>query len=236
MNTQKTIQNHELLLKPIAYIHTDFPTKFGIPRQSGLVSALRATIVFEPEFRNPDALRGIEEFSHLWLIWEFSQSIRETWSPTVRPPRLGGNERKGVFATRSPFRPNPLGLSSVKLDFVEWKTPDGAILHVLGADLLDGTPIYDIKPYLPYVDSHEDATGGFAHEQMHKFLNVVIPECLRNKLTLQEQETVIAILEQDPRPAYQKAPERVYGFPFSNLEIKFTVRDDTATVIQIERT
>ena len=234
MNDKKTTTNHELLLKPIAYIHTDFPTKFGIPRQSGLIPSLRATIVFEPEFRNPDALRGIEEFSHLWLIWEFSQSLRDSWSPTVRPPRLGGNERKGVFATRSPFRPNPLGLSNVKLDFVEWDTPSGAILHILGADLLDNTPIYDIKPYLPYVDSHEDATGGFAHAQMHKFLNVVIPEHLKNKLPVEEQKIITAILEQDPRPAYQKDPERVYGFPYAQMEIKFTVKDNIATVIGIE--
>ena len=234
MNHKETIKNHELLLKPIAYIHTDFPTKFGIPRQSGLIPNLHGTIIFEPEFRNPDALRGIEEFSHLWLIWEFSESIRETWSPTVRPPRLGGNERKGVFATRSPFRPNPLGLSNVKLDFVECDTPSGPILHVLGADLLDNTPIYDIKPYLPYVDSHETATGGFAHAQMNKFLNVVIPDNLKNKLSSNEQEIIISILEQDPRPAYQKDPNRVYGFPYAQMEIKFTVKEDIATVIQIE--
>ncbi len=234
MNTPSA-PNHELTLKPIAYIHTDFPTKFGIPRQSGLIPTLHATIVFEPDFRNPDALRGIEEFSHLWLIWGFSQSLRDTWSATVRPPRLGGNERKGVFATRSPFRPNPLGLSSVKLDFVEWDTPEGAILHVLGADLMNQTPIYDIKPYLPYVDSHENATGGFAHEQMHKFLNVSIPDCWKKKLSLKEQQTITAILEQDPRPAYQKDPNRIYGFPYANMEIKFTVKDNTATVIQIAK-
>lgn len=234
MKKEISPSNHELTLRPIAYIHTDFPSKFGIPRQSGLVSSLHGTIIFEPEYQNPDALRGLEEYSHIWLIWEFSESIRGSWSPTVRPPRLGGNQRKGVFATRSPFRPNPLGLSSVKLESIEWNTPHGAVLHVLGADLMDKTPIYDIKPYLPYVDSHEDATGGFAHLHKDEKLEVIIPNQWQAMLSPQDLASITGILQQDPRPAYQKDPERIYGFSFSNMEIRFTVKEKTAVIQSIE--
>lgn len=217
-------------MKIIARIRTDFPTKFGIPRQSGLVDSLRGTVVFEPEYRSPEALRGIEGFSHLWLVWQFSEAVRETWSPTVRPPRLGGNERLGVFATRSPFRPNAIGLSCVKLERVELHTHEGPVLHVAGADLMDGTPIFDIKPYLPYVDSRPDAVGGFAASKPEGLLEVdfrpelmaVIPETL--------QEGLVGILSCDPRPSYQADPERVYGLDFGGYNIKFTVAVGKLTV------
>ena len=192
----------------IARIHTDFPTKFGIPRQSGLIPDLKAEIVFEPEYRNPDALRGIEEFSHLWLIWEFSGAVRKEWSPTVRPPRLGGNTRMGVFATRSPFRPNPVGLSSVQLDSVELHTDRGPVLHVSGADLMDGTPIYDIKPYLAFADSHPDALGGFTDQTRKYGLSVEIPEMLLERIQEKKRESLKAVLAHDPRPSYQDDPER----------------------------
>ena len=214
----------------IARMHSDFSTKFGIPRQSGLVEQLRSTIVFEPKFRNDDALRGIEDFSHLWIIWQFSEAVRSDWSPTVRPPRLGGNTRMGVFATRSPFRPNHMGLSSVKLLGVEHTVQYGTVLHVGGADLMDGTPIFDIKPYIPYSDCHTDATGGFTDSAGDFLLNVDFPPELLNRLPEEKQEAAIAVLSHDPRPSYQRKPDRVYGLTFAGFDIRFTVQDETLTV------
>ena len=214
----------------IARMHSDFSTKFGIPRQSGLVEQLRSTIVFEPKFRNDDALRGIEDFSHLWIIWQFSEAVRSDWSPTVRPPRLGGNTRMGVFATRSPLRPNHMGLSSVKLLGVEHTAQYGTVLHVGGADLMDGTPIFDIKPYIPYSDCHTDATGGFTDSAGDFLLNVDFPPELLNKLPEEKQEAAIAVLSHDPRPSYQRKPDRVYGLTFAGFDIRFTVQDETLTV------
>ena len=227
-------QGEGLTLKVVARIHTDFPTKFGIPRQSGLVEALKSTLVFEPAYRNPDALRGLEDFSHLWLIWEFSQAVRDGWSPMVRPPRLGGNAKMGVFATRSPFRPNPLGLSCVALEGIEQHPTLGPVLHLRGADLMDGTPIYDIKPYLPHVDCRLDARGGFAQQTKDYALQVEIPEELLEQIPLELQEPLYQVLAQDPRPSYQKDPQRVYGFPFAHLEVKFTVCDGVLHVCQIQ--
>lgn len=224
---------HALELKCIARIHTDFPTKFGIPRQSGIVDALKAQIVFEPEYRNPDALRGMEGFSHLWLIWEFSEAIQKTWSPTVRPPRLGGNTRMGVFATRSPFRPNPIGLSCVKLDNIELHTPDGPVLHVSGADLMDGTPIFDIKPYIPYADSHPDAAEGFAHQVRGHGLQVDIPQQWLERVPADRREALRGVLAHDPRPSYQNDPNRIYGLSFAGMEIKFHVSGDRLTVCEV---
>ena len=221
-------------MKIIAKIHTDFKEKFGIPRQSGIADELEARIVFEPEYRVREATRGIEDFSHLWLIWQFSEAIREDWSPTVRPPRLGGNKRVGVFATRSPFRPNPIGLSSVELVRVEHTKNEGEVLVVRGADLLDGTPIYDIKPYLAYTDSHENAIGGFADPVREYSLNVVFCKELLSKIATSKQNALIKILEHDPRPSYQKDNEREYGFKFSDYEIFFKVEGDTLTVTRIE--
>ena len=219
---------------PIATIRTGFSTKFGVPRQSGLVPELKGTVVFKPEYRNPDALRGLEGFSHIWLIWEFSEAVRDDWSPTVRPPRLGGNTRMGVFATRSPFRPNPIGLSCVKLDSIELSTPDGPILHVSGADLMDGTPIYDIKPYIPYTDCQPNATEGFTGSvEMHR-LNVVIPTQMASKIKPQTLDALRGILAEDPRPRYQDDPDREYGFDFEGYSVKFKVPDpDTLTVTAI---
>ena len=214
----------------IATMHSAFPTKFGIPRQSGLVSELQSTIVFEPEYRNPDALRGIEGFSHLWLVWSFSKAVRKTWSPTVRPPRLGGNTRMGVFATRSPFRPNAIGLSSVKLNGIEETAHLGTVLHVSGADLLDGTPIFDIKPYLPYADCKPDALGGFADAVRHDELTVIFPEELFHRVPEEKRDSLTAILKSDPRPHYQNDSERVYGFFFAGLEVKFRVCENRLTV------
>ena len=222
-------------IQVIARMRSDFPTKFGIPRQSGLVEELRSTIVFEPEFRNPDALRGIEDFSHLWIIWQFSEAVRSDWSPTVRPPRLGGNTRVGVFATRSPFRPNSLGLSSVKLLGVEQTEQHGTVLHVGGADLMDGTPIFDIKPYIPYGDSHPDATGGFTDTADDFILKVNIPEPLLAVLPQDKQEAAIGVLSHDPRPSYQRKPDRVYGLTFAGFDIRFTVDSDVLTVIDIHK-
>ena len=219
----------------IARIHTDFPTKFGIPRQSGLIEELKAQIVFEPEYRNPDALRGIEEFSHLWLIWEFSESVRDGWSPTVRPPRLGGNKRVGVFASRSPFRPNHIGLSCVKLVAVE-KTDEGTTLLVSGADLLDNTPILDIKPYLPYADCHTDATGGYTAETEWKKLTVRFQEDLLEKIPKEKRAGLCECLEEDPRPSYQDDPSRVYGMAFDAFQVRFTVDGDLLTVVAVENT
>ena len=221
-------------MKIVARIHCDFKEKFGIPRQSGLVPQTRAKIVFEPEYRNPDALRGIEGYSHLWLIWAFSRAERNTWSPTVRPPRLGGNTRVGVFATRSPFRPNAIGLSSVTLEEVRLHTQEGPVLIVGGADLLDGTPIYDIKPYLPYVDSHPDARGGFGAEKAGYALSVVFPPQLEEKIEEDKREALRGVLENDPRPSYQNDPTRVYGVRFAQYNVKFTVSDGVLTVIGIE--
>ena len=220
-------------IQVIARMHSDFPTKFGIPRQSGLVEQLRSTIVFEPEFRNPDALRGIEDFSHLWIIWQFSEAVRSDWSPTVRPPRLGGNTRLGVFATRSPFRPNSLGLSSVKLLGVEHTEKHGTVLHVGGADLMDGTPIFDIKPYIPYGDCHPDATGGFTDHADDFILKVNFPQNLLSRLPVDKQDAAIAVLSHDPRPSYQRKPGRIYGLSFAGFDIRFTVEEDTLTVAEI---
>lgn len=217
----------------IARMHSDFSSKFGIPRQSGLVQELRSTIVFEPEFRNPDALRGIEEFSHLWLIWQFSEAVRQGWSPTVRPPRLGGNTRMGVFATRSPFRPNNLGLSSVTLLGVEHTECYGTVLHVGGADLMDGTPIFDIKPYIPYGDCHMDAVGGFTDRAGEFLLRVDFPERLLELLPQDKRDAAIGVLSHDPRPSYQRNPERVYGLPFAGFDIRFTVKENVLTVQEI---
>lgn len=219
-------------VKTIAHIYNDFPTKFGIPRQSGLAQALTGRIVFEPEYRNADAVRGLEDYSHIWLIWQFSEAVRDTWSPTVRPPRLGGNKRMGVFATRSPFRPNPFGLSCVKLERVEL-TDEGPVLHILGADLMNGTPIYDIKPYLPFADSVPDAVGGFADGVKDYGLDVVIPKDAADNFDAQKLEALKDILSQDPRPSYQNDPERVYGFEFAGKEIRFKVADGVLTVIAI---
>lgn len=221
-------------MKIIARIHSEFPEKFGIPRQSGLVPDTRARIVFEPEYRNPDALRGIEGYSHLWLIWSFSKAERDTWSPTVRPPRLGGNTRVGVFATRSPFRPNAIGLSSVTLEKIELSTPDGPVLTVGGADLMDGTPIYDIKPYLPHVDSHPDARGGFAAEKAGYRLSVVFPPELLLLIEEDKRDALRGVLENDPRPSYQNDPDRVYGVAFAGKNVKFTVDGGVLTVRGIE--
>ena len=219
-------------LQVIARIHTELPEKFGVPRQSGLVPQLRGRIVFEPAYRNPDAVRGLEDFSHLWLIWQFSEAVRQDWSPTVRPPRLGGNRRMGVFATRSPFRPNHLGLSSVRLERVEQSEALGPVLHVCGADLMDGTPIFDIKPYLAYTDSHPEARGGFALTT--DAVRVECPATLLGKLPEERRQTLLNVLAQDPRPGYQHEAGRVYGFPFAGFEVKFTVEGDLLTVRQIE--
>ena len=221
-------------MKVIARIRSDFPTKFGIPRQSGLVEALRATVVFEPEYRNADALRGIEGFSHLWLIWQFSAAVREEFSPTVRPPRLGGNERMGVFATRSPFRQNPIGLSCVKLEGVELTAQLGPVLHVSGADLMDGTPIYDIKPYTPYADCHPEAVGGFAAEAPQP-LRVEADEELLARVPTHKREGLLGVLAHDPRPRYQKDAGRIYGMAFAEFEVRFRVEEDTLTVVDIAK-
>lgn len=222
-------------IQVIARMHSDFATKFGIPRQSGLVEELRSTIVFEPEFRNSDALRGIEDFSHLWIIWQFSEAVRQGWSPTVRPPRLGGNTRMGVFATRSPFRPNNLGLSSVKLLGVEHTAEYGTVLHVGGADLMDGTPIFDIKPYIPYGDCHPEATGGFTDTAGEFLLQVEFPAHLLEKLPADKREAAIGVLSHDPRPSYQRKPDRIYGLTFAGFDIRFKVAGDVLTVEEINK-
>ena len=222
-------------IQVIARMHSDFATKFGIPRQSGLVEELRSTVVFEPEFRNPDALRGIEDFSHLWIIWQFSEAVRTGWSPTVRPPRLGGNTRMGVFATRSPFRPNNLGLSSVRLLGVEHTEKYGTVLHVGGADLMDGTPIFDIKPYIPYGDSHPEAVGGFTNTAGEFLLNVEFPEELLSKLPADKRDAAIGVLSHDPRPSYQRKPDRIYGLTFAGFDIRFKVCNDILTVGEVNK-
>lgn len=221
-------------MHPIAHMRSDFPTKFGIPRQSGLVEELRSMIVFEPEYRSEDALRGIEDFSHLWLIWQFSQAVREGWSPTVRPPRLGGNTRMGVFTTRSPFRPNNLGLSCVRLLEVKHTQQYGTVLIVGGADLLDGTPIFDIKPYIPYSDSRPEAAGGFTDRVGDFLLKVDFPQELLKKLPPDKQAAAIGVLSHDPRPSYQNQPGRVYGLSFGGFDIRFTVEEETLTVLNVE--
>ena len=222
-------------IEPIAHIHTDFPTKFGVPRQSGLASGLVSTIVFELPYRNPDCLRGIADFSHLWLIWEFSANRRASLSPTVRPPRLGGNERVGVFATRSPFRPNAIGLSCVKLESVQHEDGFGDVLIVSGADLMDGTPIYDIKPYIPYADCHPDAAEGFTGQTRRHLLEVSCPEELWAAVPQADRDALRGVLANDPRPSYQHDPARVYGMEFGGLEVHFTVDDPVLTVRDITR-
>lgn len=223
-----------ITMHTIAHIHTDLPEKFGVPRQSGLVPQLQGTIVFEPDYRNPDALRGLEGFSHLWLIFRFHRAEREGWSPTVRPPRLGGNRRMGVFATRSPFRPNNLGLSCVKLEGVRRDEKLGPVIRVSGADLVDGTPILDIKPYLPYADCPRDATGGFTDPLEAEPLEVECDEALLAGLEAQQRAGLMGVLACDPRPRYQEDPERVYGLAFAGKNVKFTVRDRVLTVLAVE--
>lgn len=219
----------------IARMRSDFPSKFGIPRQSNLVEELESTIVFEPEFRNPDALRGIEGYSHLWIIWQFSEAVRQDWSPTVRPPRLGGNTRMGVFATRSPFRPNNLGLSCVKLLGVEHTESEGTVLHVAGADLMDGTPIFDIKPYIPYSDAFPDAVGGFTDTADDFILDVIFPDTLLEILPQNKRNAAIGVLSHDPRPSYQRKADRVYGLTFAGFDIRFTVNDKILTVCEVHK-
>ena len=220
-------------IQAIARMKSDFPTKFGIPRQSGLVEELRSTIVFEPDFRNPDALRGIEGYSHLWLIWQFSEAVRKDWSPTVRPPRLGGNTRMGVFATRSPFRPNSLGLSCVRLLEVEQATNFGTVLHVGGADLMDGTPIFDIKPYIAYGDAHPEALGGFTDHAGDFLLHVNFPDNLLNRIPHDKRQALLGVLSHDPRPSYQRSSDRVYGLSFAGLNIRFRVDGENLFVLEI---
>ena len=218
----------------IAHIYTDFPEKFGIPRQSGVVDALAGKIIFEPEYRTPEAFRGLDGFSHIWILWEFSEAKREKWVATVKPPRLGGNQRMGVFATRSPFRPNPIGLSSVKLERIEMTQADGPVLYVSGIDMMDGTPIYDIKPYLPYTDSHPDARAGFAADVYAYALTVTFPEDLLNRIREEKREGLLALLRQDPRPAYQNDPNRVYGVAYAGYNIRFTVHEDSLVVCGVD--
>lgn len=222
------------IFEVIAHIHTDFPQKFGIPRQSGLVKELTGRIVFEPKYRNADSLRGIEGYDYLWLLWKFEGVERETWSPTVRPPRLGGETHMGVFATRSPFRPNPIGLSCVKLEEV-CQTTEGMVLLVSGVDLRDNTPIYDIKPYLPYVDSHPKARGGFGAENAEYALSVVFPKELLEKFPKEKQQAILEVLKQDPRPAYHTDETRRYGVAFAGFDVRFTVKQRVLTVIEVEK-
>ncbi|MGN0559451.1 MAG: tRNA (N6-threonylcarbamoyladenosine(37)-N6)-methyltransferase TrmO [Candidatus Fimenecus sp.] len=224
----------DIPMRVIAHIHSDFPEKFGIPRQSGIVDELQSTVVFEPEYRNPDAFRGLEGFSHLWLLWQFSECADKDWSPTVRPPRLGGNTRMGVFATRSPFRPNHIGLSCVRLLKMDFESENAPILHVSGADLMDGTPILDVKPYLPYADSVPNATGGFALQSKDDILKVEFPEELLLKLPAEKHKALLRVLAQDPRPAYQADSERVYGFSFAGFTVRFTVAGEILTVTEVE--
>ena len=220
-------------IQVIARMRSDFPTKFGIPRQCGLVDSLHSTIIFEPEFRNSDALRGLEEFSHLWIIWQFSEAVRSNWSPTVRPPRLGGNTRIGVFATRSPFRPNSLGLSSVRILGLEETLEFGTVIHVAGADLMDRTPIFDIKPYIPYSDSHPNASGGFTDTAGDFMLNVEFPPELLHRVPEAKRQALLGVLSHDPRPSYQKDSTRIYGLNFAGFDVKFTVQDNILKVINV---
>lgn len=223
----------EYPLHIIARIQNDFTAKFGIPRQSGIVDAIPSTIVFEPPYRNPDAVRGLDSYSHLWLLWQFSEAVRDKWSPTVRPPKLGGNTRMGVFATRSPFRPSPIGLSSVRLVSIDLHTPHGPVLHIAGADLMDGTPIYDIKPYLAYTDAHPEAKGGFAVPTGAGQLAVDIAPALLAKIPPELRDSVTALLAEDPRPGYQDDPARIYKMAFGGIEVHFTVEGGTLTVRNI---
>lgn len=222
-------------MKAIAHIHNDYTAKFGIPRQSGLVEAVESAVIFEPAYRNADALRGLDGYSHLWLLWVFSESIRDTWSPTVLPPRLGGKTRMGVFATRSPFRPNPIGLSSVKLLGVDLHTKEGPVVYVAGADLMDGTPILDIKPYLPFTDSHPDAIGGFSDPVRDYALEVVFPDCWLSMVPERLRAPVFGLLAQDPRPSYQNDPDRVYGVAFGGFDFRFRVEDGVLTICEVEK-
>lgn len=223
----------QIAMNIIAHMRSDFPSKFGIPRQSGLVDELQSTIIFEPAYRNKDALRGLENFTHLWLIWQFSKAVRSEWSPTVRPPRLGGNTRLGVFATRSPFRPNAIGLSSVSILGIEDTKEFGPVVHVSGADLMDGTPILDIKPYIPYCDCHTDASGGFTDTADDFLLEVIFPEAELNKLPESKRGAAVAVLSHDPRPSYQSSSDRVYGLSFAGFDIRFTVNEKKLTVTEV---
>ena len=225
----------EISVHPIAKMRSDFPTKFGIPRQSGLAENLHSTIVFEPLYRNPDALRGLEDFSHLWIIWQFSEAVRSEWTPTVRPPRLGGNVRMGVFATRSPFRPNSIGLSCVKLIGLEQTADTGTVIHVAGADLMDGTPILDIKPYIPYCDAHPDALGGFTTNASDYLLTVEFPPALLQQFPEDKHTAVLEILSHDPRPSYQADSDRVYGLSFAGFDIRFTVENNVLYVKEVTK-
>ena len=222
-------------MHPIAKMRSDFPSKFGIPRQSGLAENLRSTIVFEPQYRNTDALRGLEDFSHLWIIWQFSQAVRKEWTPTVRPPRLGGNTRMGVFATRSPFRPNSIGLSCVKIIGLEQTPDNGTVIHVAGADLMDGTPILDIKPYIPYCDAHPEALGGFTTNADDYLLIVDFPPGLLEQLPADKRAAAVEVLSHDPRPSYQADSERLYGLSFAGFDIRFTVEDNTLYVKEVHK-
>ena len=222
-------------VEPIAHIKSDFSSKFGIPRQSGLVDELEAKIIFEPQYRIPEAFRGLEGYSHIWILWQFSECADKEWSPTVRPPRLGGNRRMGVFASRSPFRPNSIGLSCVKLISIDETEDNGVVLSVSGADLLDGTPIIDIKPYLPYVDSHPEASGGFALQEKEGSLEIDFPSELLAIIPKDKQEALTAVLKQDPRPQYQSDPERIYGLEFAGYDVRFKISDNLLTVVEIEK-
>ena len=226
---------HTFPMTPIAHIRSDFSSKFGVPRQSGLIESLESLVIFEPEYRNPDALRGLEGFSHIWLLWVFDRAVRPGWSPTVRPPRLGGNARLGVFATRSPFRPNPIALSAVTLAGIEETRERGTILRVRGADLMDGTPVLDIKPYLPYADCRPEARGGFAAAPAGETLEVCIPPEELEKVPPERRESLRAVLALDPRPRYQEDPERVYGFGFAGLEVRFSVEGNRLRVREIRK-
>lgn len=228
-------QETGMQMKVIAHIRNDFPEKFGIPHQSGRIEALKATVAFEPEYQKEEAFRGLSEFSHIWLLWQFSEAVREGWSPTVRPPRLGGNVRKGVFATRSPFRPNPIGLSCVRLERVEFSRERGPVLHISGADLMDGTPIYDIKPYLPQADCRPGALGGFADRIEKEPLQVEFPRELLERIPEKKRKAALAVLADDPRPGYQSDPERVYGMAFGSVNIRFTVDGQRLTVFAVEK-
>lgn len=222
-------------MKPIAHIYTDFKTKFGLPRQSGLVEEIAGKIVFEKEYSVPEAFKGLEDFSHIWILWEFSEAKKESWKPTVRPPLLGGNKRMGVFATRSPFRPNSIGLSCVRLEKIEYDKTYGTILYVSGCDLMNGTPIYDIKPYLAYCDSKADARGGFTESLGERKLEVNISDDLLDKVPTEKQQELLGVLQSDPRPSYQNDPQREYGFLFADFEVGFKVEDNELTVTRIEK-
>lgn len=226
--------SEKFTVRAIAHIHSDFPEKFGIPRQSGIIQELKSTVIFESDFRNIDAVRGLEQYSHIWLLWRFSECADKPFTPTVRPPRLGGNTRMGVFATRSPFRPNSIGLSCVQLERIDFSASNAPILHIAGADLMDGTPIFDIKPYLPYADSVPTASGGFSLQSKEDILHVDFPRDLLQKIPEEKQKSLLRVLAQDPRPAYQDNPERVYGFSFAGFTVKFAVREEILTVLDVE--